>query len=324
MKQLNFLLIICLSTVFNTAYAHQDFSLTRNYGNIKVRITTGYNYEEINKAFIIGQLAEQIVKDLHYSEQIFLDFHHHYVGDCSSDYFISYDKGAINNTWANSEKGKDFLNKKAIVIRQVSRKFIIETTLKLLQYSITNLSAIKISQKTIDYNKNFCQWNINTIDTNLIKKQLKTENSHLLQNILQLKIERQKKGFTYGVSYFWQNNHFHIFFRKNNQDTVLLVLDNVYDINQNIDYSAMIFDTDSSFYHIQYLNKLTISKRNVIINTNNNFQPFEIIKIGLNKLAIQYWYYSLNDESTKERTLIYLIEKDELIQDLDVLILQKH
>ena len=62
MKQLIFTLIFFLKFTLNTASAHQDFYVTKDYGNIKVRVKTGFVYEEINKAFIIGQLAEKLAK----------------------------------------------------------------------------------------------------------------------------------------------------------------------------------------------------------------------------------------------------------------------
>src|SRR5690606_6553239 len=102
-------------------------------------------------------LAEKLSKELNYSDPIFLDFNHHYTGDCYPTYFVSYDKGKIEYTWESGSKEKDYLKSNSIVLRQVSRQFDVIATLRLLEYSIKNISTIKSTQKQIEYNQNYCQ-----------------------------------------------------------------------------------------------------------------------------------------------------------------------
>lgn len=82
----------------------------------------------------------------------------------------------------------------------------------------------------------------------------------------------------------------------------------------------IIFDTDSTFYYVnQYQKK--VSKRNIINNKHDYYRPYKIEFIGGNKISINFYYYSKEEgRQPKDRTLIYLIEEDELIQDLDKLI----
>lgn len=81
---------------FCPIYAHQDFYTIKDYGNVKVRVQTGYNYEEINRALIIGQLAEELTKELEYKRPFFLDFIHNYMTDNEkASYFISFDNGTF-------------------------------------------------------------------------------------------------------------------------------------------------------------------------------------------------------------------------------------
>jgi len=89
MKRYGYILTLILTLTWGSVYAHQDFWITQDYGNIKVRIETGFKYEEIYKVFLFGQLAEQFAKQLNYSGSIFLDFSHHYTGNITPDYFIS-------------------------------------------------------------------------------------------------------------------------------------------------------------------------------------------------------------------------------------------
>jgi hypothetical protein len=309
------IIAIILSFTFGSAIAHQDFFTFTDFGNVKVRIKTGHEYEEIYKSYIIGQLAEKLAKELNYSDQIFLDFDHHYTSNCDPVYFISYDKGKIEYT-STEKHENDYLSTNAIVVRQISRSFDVITTLKLLEYSIKNISQIKNSQRTIEYEENYCQWIIKTIDTNLIRKQINKGNSDIIKKIENNKVARPGKKYDGGISYFWQSNKYHLFpFSK--PDTILLSLDNIYDFN----IDGFTFDTDSSFFFLSDSQPLFVSKRLVINNINDNYEPFKITNIGGAKFSIYFSYYSNEDGlQPKERTLIYLREKDELIQDLDKLL----
>jgi len=191
-----------------------------------------------------------------------------------------------------------------------------------LEYSIKNIYSIKTSQKQIEYNQNYCQWKINSIDTVLIKEQLKKTNSGLLTKTIKLRIERPDKDFKYGISYYWQDNKFHLFIRDyNKSDTTLASIDNIYDIKKFGSSSALVYDSDSSFFYISQYNRPMVSKRQVINNTYDYYRPFKIENIGGDKLSIYFSYYTKEEGlQPKERTLIYLTEKDELIQDLDKLI----
>jgi len=314
MQKIKIILTLIFTLNFCMAFAHSDFYRIEDFGNVKVRITTGFNYEEINKVFLLGQLAEQFAKQLNYSEPIFLDFSHYYVGNCEPDYFISYDKGKIHYTWNKKSNEKDFLQNNSIVIRQVSRHFDAQTTLKLLEYAILNIDNIKSFQKKIEYKKNYCQWNINSIDTTLIKKMLDEPNSIQVNQILNFKIERDK-DFKYGVLYYLQDNKYTIFYRGYDGDRDLITLDNVYDFKR-IDYAyAVVFDTDSSFYFINH----KVSDRHIIQDTDGYYRPYKIEYMGGNKVSI-YFYDCFIINKNRGRNLIYLMCKDELIQDLDKLI----
>ncbi len=312
--------LLFLSMV-TTASAHQDFWVMGQSGNIYVRVTTGYQYEMIKKAFIIGTLAEKLALSLNYTKPIFLDFNHYYVDDCEPDYFISFDKGEIGEPWEGGKKGDPYLPSKALVIRQVATIFNIEATLKLVEYAIANQTEITRKQKEIIYTKYYCRWGISSIDTSLIKAQLTKPNSKLVDSILLLRVDRPVEKFVRGVSYYWQNNQCHIFVRDQDKaDSVLAVIDEVYYINPIGSSSALVFDTDSSFYYAnQY--RSTISKRQVIKDISGNFDPFDIQEIGGDKLAIYFSYYAKDAMyGMEERTLIYLMDQDVLIQDLDELI----
>ena len=321
MKQHKCILTLILILTFGTAFAHSDFWIIKDFGNVKVRIKTGFEYEEINKVFILGELTEKLASQLGYKDQIFLDFNHHYTGDCKPDYFISFNKGAIEYTWSGAEKQEPPLSKKSIVIRQVSRQFDAKSTLKLVEYAINNLSEIKSNQKLIEYNENYCQWRVQTIDTLKIKEILYDPTSQKINSVISTKIERLEKEFNSGITYYFQNSLFNVNFKDyNEQDTTLLSLNNIYQISRPTNsYFAFIFDTDSTFYFVN--SRKVVSKRHLIIDTYDFYRPFNIEYIGGNKYSIHFWYYSKElGLQARNRTLIYQSDKDKIIQDLDKLI----
>ena len=320
------LLIIVLSLNLGEIFAHQDFYRTKDFGNVKVGITTGFEYEEINKVNMFGQLAEKLSKELNYSEPILLDFSHFYVKYCDPDYFISYDKGNIEYYWGEWITDSSIIEDNAIVIRQVARQFDAQTTLKLLEYAILNLKNIKSTQRQITYNKNYCNWKINTIDTLIIKKILNMPNSNLLNNILKTKINRpEKEHFGNNFSYYWQNNRYFVFWKRPNMpDTVLIELENIYDFNKNGNIYVMVFDSDSSFHYVgkydnifYYGDSIQVSQRHVMEKPFpwDSYEPFKVGNLGNGKIFIYLGY--------QPRILVYLTDEDKLIQDLDKLLREK-
>ena len=321
MKHRKYILTLILVLTFGTAFAHSDFWIIKDFGNVKVKITTGFEYEEINKIFIFGELTEKLASQLGYKDQIFLDFNHNYISDCKPDYFISFNKGAIENIWSGAEKQEPPLSKKSIIIRQVSRQFDAKTTLKLVEYAINNLSEVKSNQKLIEYNKNYCQWRIQTIDTSRIKEIVYNPISQKIDSVISTKIERPEKKFNSGITYYFQNSLFNVSFKGyNGQDTTLFSLNNIYQISRPTNsHFAFIFDTDSTFCFVN--SRKVVSKRHLIIDTYDYYRPFNIEYIGGNNYSIHFWYYSKEQgPQPRYRTLIYQADKDKVIQDLDKLI----
>lgn len=85
----------------------------------------------------------------------------------------------------------------------------------------------------------------------------------------------------------------------------------------------VVFDTDSTFYYVNRYNRM-VSKQQTIESKCDFYEHYKVEYIGGDKISIYFWYYSNNEYlQFKERTLIYLIENDFLIQDLDKLIEKK-
>jgi len=313
------LLTLLFILTSNIAFGHQDFWMTKDFGNVKVRIKTGFQYEEIKKSWIIGELANRLCQQLDYTKPVFIDFNHYYVGNCEPDYFLSFDDGSIIQTWDN-DKPKPFLKESSLVIREVSRQFTPSITLRLLEYAIANADKIKSTQKSIEYNQNYCQWKIKTIDT-LEVKQIATGNiSEIVNKTLLTRVYRQEDEKSKpDISYFFQNNKYHIFYNEYKvKDSVLLTVDNIYQFKSISFNENIVFDTDSSFYFVQGVNNPHSSKRKIIEKTYDNYRPFEISTVGSYKVTFSFWYYDKTEgKQPKERNVLYKSDTDELLQDLD-------
>lgn len=321
------LILLALLFILTTeaVFGHSDFWLTKDFGNVKVRITTGFQYEEIKKSWIIGELAKKLCRQLNYTKPIFIDFNHYYIGDCEPDYFLSFDDGSIIQTWENA-KPKPLLNEKSLVIREVGRKFTPSITLQLLEYAITNAYEIRSTQKLIEYNQNYCQWKVRSIDTLQVKRIASGKISEVVKRVLMTRVYRHEdRKNKNNISYYFQNNKYHIFYDTYEiKDSVLLAVDNIYQF-ENISFDEnIVFDTDSSFYFIQGVNNPRTSKRWVIEKTNGNYRPYDISTVGSYKVTFSFWYYDKTvGKQLKERNVLYKSNSDELLQDLDKKIDQK-
>jgi hypothetical protein len=309
--------LLLIFTLFSTAkaFAHQDFWMTKTFGNVKVRIKTGFKYEEINKVWIIGELAQNLCNDLNYKDTVLLDFTHAYTDYCSPDYFISYGDGSIIQNWPGGEK-ESFLKMNALVIKEVSRTFDASKSLKLLEYGIRHLESIKANQKIIVYEKNYCQWRIKTIALSISKRIALSQQSTVVDKTVKMKIFRTKeKNADQGLlTYYFENNIYHITNFSKEEIKYSLDLKNIYQFISFPSNEAIVFDTDTSFYYVRTNPTIFCSKRYVIIDTHEYYQPFGYKIKEPNTIALKFWFYG-NNLGTIERDVFYKSDVDKLIQN---------
>ncbi len=297
--------------------AHQDFWVVNQFRNIKTRIKTGYKYEEIKKVQIIGELAQLLAEKLNYNQPILLDFNHFYVGVSEPIYFLSFDKGIIKYNYDPIRIGKPLLTKKAIVVRQVSNKFDIVNTLKMLEYAILNWKTIKKEQIRIKYDENYCDWIINAIDQRTVTNIETSKESDVITGIKHFKIYRPEKDFKKGMSYFWQNDKYHIIFKEKNKERIITTLTSIYDI-QKVRSTIFIFESPSEFVVFDEYKEEIVSKKWTIENADKNYRLYNINQIGGDKYSISFYYYSKEPGlQPKNQILIYSLYDDKLVQDLN-------
>lgn len=307
-----YLLSAVLALSFGTAQAHEDAYIAKDFGNVKVRIKTGFRYEEINKVAMLGQLAERMAERLGYAEQVFLDFEHFYTGECAHDYFISYDKGGVMVPW--SDKSNDVFAGEAIVVRQVGRRFDSRATLKLLEYAILNAAEVRAGQQRVEYKENYCNWILNTIDPASIGTALSAPDSEAVRGVMAERVERPDEEFTTGISYFLKDNLYTLFLREPGQpDRELVTLGDIYDFANFDNLSAIAFDSYSSFYFVAAGNPPQVSGRNVMEEAKDCFMPYMMQYLGGDKYSIYFVDYS-NEGYPAGQNYIYFAGSGQLVK----------
>jgi hypothetical protein len=316
MNQFKIYLTLLLLTFFNV-YSHEDSYDIKDFGNIKIRIKTGYNYEEVNKVMLFGKLAQQLSDKLNYSNQIFLDFDHYYIGLCEKPaYFISFDNGNYGVGFREGKPEKNFLKKKSLVIRQCSDRFDLKKTLQLLEYSIQNEIKIKTEQREINYQDNYCNWKIKTINRNQINKIINSPITELVFSLLNQKVYQNEENEN--ISYYLKNNIFTITYKNRKGElNEIIELNNIYFLFKIDKEKVIVFEDKNSFY---YINKDIISKKHYIPNHKVEYSPY---KLEIDKVFFSFYYYKSfltgNDNAPFLKTLKiehkYFIIKDKLLID---------
>jgi hypothetical protein len=284
-----FKLTIILLLFSNVCSAHQEFYVTKTFGKVTIRFHTGFHYEEIKNAFIIGQYCNLYLKQYtKNTQEVLLDFHHDYTEDFTPNYFVNYGKGDWISFHSNgSYKYEPEFKKDGIIIKQFAREFDIQETLKLLEYSVNFIENIKKQQKSIKFLLGFGRGvEINSIDTNTTKQIIKGVLSENLKKILATKIPRTDNKNV--VNYYAYNNEFTIF-KGETAIKTFKKIKHFFPISKN---EVLVFPSKYQFFYIKYDEKSgkTIIQTNFLTSTwKDSFEPYELKKINKHKIElIQY------------------------------------
>lgn len=79
--------IIIFLFSFN-CFAHKDKMVQELYGNVKIYMRTGFDYSDIVKIKIIGQLSEKLSEQLQYEEPILIEYIQDYPNYYLDDLYI--------------------------------------------------------------------------------------------------------------------------------------------------------------------------------------------------------------------------------------------
>lgn len=287
MKQI--IIILLNFILFNNAYAHKNITITQSFGNVEVIFLTGFYYEEINKALMIGQYAEKLSKAMNFDNQITLFFKHN-IEDYEEPYYI------LNNSETKKIiPGEIFLDMK-------DREFNVLDILNLIEYSIANRN------------------NINDLNALFLIEQNKNKKSKRIQTVVENKIYRptivnELNTLNNGVSYFYKNDNFHVFRKENGKEKILFNFQNIYQIAQIDEFSLLIFDTKKSFYYFSKIKQKNFSKKHEIKDDQSQGLPYSVCKLSNNLISITFPKFKSSSNKT-ERVMLFDVESENVIQDI--------
>lgn len=259
--------ILLFSSVFIKSFAHEDFMHIKKYGNVKVCIKTGFNFEEIKKIEIIGIYAKKLSNELNYTEPIFLDFNHDYTKSYDPVIFLGFNPESNDHSELYGGRRKRILDKGGIIISQRSQEFNIERSLHLLEYAIKKIEYIKNVQKETSYIKDHYYYGLKTIGKSMIDRVLKVSPSKTIKKILNEKVIRpeEKKWKRSKISYYYFNNRCFMFLKTGDKlDTVLFSLNNIYQFERVDNNRVILFETNKNFYNISLISGMIKIQKYII------------------------------------------------------------
>jgi len=312
--------LVLLLCVMKPVWGHSDLIVKNKYGNVEVWCQFGFNqHEERFKARMIGQLVENLSREMDYKQLIILNFIHSYVDDMVPLYKLQCRQGGAGDT---------------LVFNLEAKTYNVMKTLQLIEYGIKNKERVLREQRDTTFETRY--WGSCTetsLEGRKINEILNRKVSPLVDKILANKIYRPKDDYdkiSEGFTYYFQDNKYHIFYKKwDGSGRVLLELDHIYQFGQLV-YPAfvltsrcgVIFDTDSTFYVLTRDNLAEeevahyfISERHTVTGVRDVYRPYDLAEIGDGNIII-----GISRISRPVRNLLYRVKDDYLIQDLDVFV----
>lgn len=284
MKQ--FLAVLFIIIGCSKSYAQKNVTVSQSFGNIKVVFTTGYYYEEINNALIIGQYAEKLSQKLNFHSPIILFFRHNIGHDREIFYHI-------NNNISDNRKDRE------IYFEMKDREFNILNILKLMEYTILNKTP------NIDGAHLFEEIKISTILAAVLENK-----------IYRPAILKELQIANNGISYFFRNGRFHVFRKENDKEKILFDFQQIYQIAEIDEYSMLIFDSKESFYYVSSNKLKNPSPRIYIENATDQILPYKVCNLSNTLVSITFSEFrSIQDE----RVMLFNHRNEFLIQDVSIL-----
>ena len=334
-----------------------DYLSEKDYNNVRIRVN-GTNLQFINQFGLIGDLVEKLCKKMNCRDSVLIDFCLRPGNNTPANFHIAYDSCSWINIDPDSGKQLyiDPYSSKIINIVASRESFCPTQVLQLLEYSILNLDKLKDSKHQL-YERTFNYDYVNAIDTNIVNDVLMKELSSNIRQILETKIIPSKNiieethvkceiDSNNCFYYYYRNNKYCIAFKRiyDNQivlDTTLLEFCDLYDFEQINSQSVIVFDSNNSFYYLSKdSDSFKISKQQLIpIKLDHTIEGLKktrkmfylapqnnISYLGGNLIAIDYGIevdYSKDKNNSRHIQLLYQIDKDELIIDLEDFINKK-
>lgn len=278
--------ILILLLVSNFAFAHKDKMIQKNYGNVSLTTFMSDYVEEMNKTLIIAQYVELLAKELNYTGKIYLLFSEEQLRPSSI------------RCWMDNEESSqvDVIN---IMFR--FKSFSISGCLNVIENALINVKKTETFK-----DKNFDIYS--------------RKNSAKVIKVLEARIYRPneikelEKPSLYG--YYIESGKYHVIRKEGDKEDELFILDNILDYQVLSRDTIVVFTSFDEFKIFQ--TKLPI-KIEHIDSIPNFYWPYNVHLSGDNKIMIEF---SPRSEQ-KNRVMLYYLDKNLFIQDLDME-LEKH
>lgn len=354
MKKLTILLLAFLPIFM---WAHEDSFYIYQYDNVTVRFKTGFFFEEINNAKIIGQYAAILSDSLDYDKPILLDFVHDYgysyqgktysfvnIGSAQYDLVSYYEKhpdepnvyypvpyADINESNEHIEKRTHTITSSpahdTVVLRQFGFHFDVTQTMNLLYYVLTNENEVKNLAKPISFSSYLTNMNyrFETIPAHDIDS-IKTTSFPYIEKVLQNKvykdvdtIDRHRLYY----SYFSQNGKHIVFAGLHDKEVVLDTLDKIYFFSprKSIPETLFVFETPNRFRKYNY-DSWSDSEHQIQKSKQHTtpIDPHEyIVWITIDWLGDDIYFINYNNSLILDpfARFPYLAKDDVLIEDFE-------
>jgi hypothetical protein len=277
----NLLFFIYLLT-FSFSFANENVTIKKIYGNVN-SITSTYNYvEKINETLIIGQYVEILSKKLSYTDKIYLYF-----------FEEQFEKPFIK-AWIPS-KNDNSDNLDGINIMFKMKEFDVKGCLNVIENVLLQ------------------KGNLGKLDDSLEQVYIRSLSGGL-NSILETKIYRPKEVNELKrlgcFNYYYQNGFYHFINTNEKYEKEIIIVDKIVDFQTLVKNILIVFINKDEFKIVK--SKSEIKTLN-IKNPDDFYIPHKISLIGNNKILIEFSFYS----KMKNRVMVYFIDKDKLIQDID-------
>lgn len=278
--------IFILLLISNLSFAHEDKMIQRSYGNVSITTFASDYVEEMNKTLLVAQYAELLAKNLNYTGKINLLFSEEQL------------KPSSITCWMDKEE-----KSQANVINAMFRfkDFSIAGCMNVIENTLINAKKIvKFKDKNFDiYNGSSSPMVVKVLEARLYRPN---------------EINKLEKPSLY--SYYVERGKYHLIRKEREKEEELSVLDNILDyqiISRDI---VIVFTTFDELKIFQTKKPVILEK---ITDVPSFYWPYNMHLVGDNKILFEFYWRS----EQKNRMMIYYLDTNVFIQDIDKLISTK-
>jgi len=283
----NILLIIVCLLFCQSNFAHTDKIFSFHFNNVTVRFKTGFYFEEVEKAKMIGKAVERLAIEHQFNENILLDFTHNYAYFKNKNYtFVSHGIGdyKVNNGEIEFSIWTEITDK-YLIIEQHDSVFDIKRTLQLIEASILNFENITAIQlQPIIIGKDIYGDEISmSIPVKTIQEMTKKPLTNLGEKVLASRIYKEET-VPQKLSYYTINNEFVLFFRdKYGYEKIVDIVSDIRYIENVEENHFFVFQSWNTFHYYEKHTSKKVTHLTLDSIKNTIFINISIAKVNDDK-----------------------------------------